>query len=68
LLWIFRRRRRRRRRLGGGCQGGHLIEIGAHEALDRGGVGLDVGQALLDGGADQVELRTEAQTRSNSGT
>jgi len=34
--------------LGSGHQHSPLIEIGAHETLDLGGVGLKVGQALLD--------------------
>jgi hypothetical protein len=37
-----------------------VIEIGAHEPLNLLRVGLEIGQPLLDGGADQRELREVA--------
>src|ERR671922_189244 len=46
--------------LGGWVEPSHVVEVGAHEALDLRGMGLVIGQALLDGGADQRELREVA--------
>lgn len=39
--------------LGGQVAPGQVVEIGAREPLDRGGVGLDIGQTLFDGGPDE---------------